>query len=588
MKKLLCLLLAFLLLPSALASGLLPSSGDMFGAYMPSIEFALGVRPASDQTADGVRTQYYKDFSDESYLDFSRYLAAWGCLAENVRRDGYVLSLDIVKDGARISFTFDRAKQEALTVYPANTRPETSASYEAQTAQALPQLESVYGVKLPNPSAVFGTKGSSGSLGFKDFRVNIGTRRIPVYYDEERFDWTTYAFSGVSESDYALFGAYLGEEGMSLESERILYNASGYAYLYSDLKKEGATLNVCYSVKLRQLVVRYSPDSYPDTEVGRYAFGGESVLPDSSLICAVMPSLSATLLRRPDSRTALADGSARLEYQNVSESDFDAFNIYLAEYGCELKDYALNDKTLSATLTKDGESFSLVYDSLTGKCSLTYPLGTHVEEVELPLQVGDIYTFGAYEQDNNISNGREPIEWIILDVNADGALTLISRYALDAKPYNTSYTDVTWETCTLRKWLNEEFYQAAFSTEEQTKIKTVHLGNEDNPYWDTKGGKDTDDKVWLLSINEVCDYYGTDKLYSYFTDDNSRICNATAYAVARGAGTYNGACWWLLRSPGSDSRFAALVINVGYVSIIGSRVNIDAGSVRPVVVAQPF
>ncbi|MBP3696995.1 MAG: hypothetical protein J6J45_05560, partial [Clostridia bacterium] len=68
-------------------------------------------------------------------------------------------------------------------------------------------------------------------------------------------------------------------------------------------------------------------------------------------------------------------------------------------------------------------------------------------------QVGDYITFGSYEQDNDLSNGKEPIEWLVLD-KQDGKVLVISKYALDAKPYNDEYVDVTWETCTLRSWLN--------------------------------------------------------------------------------------------------------------------------------------
>ena len=119
-------------------------------------------------------------------------------------------------------------------------------------------------------------------------------------------------------------------------------------------------------------------------------------------------------------------------------------------------------------------------------------------EADNPLagnRVGDIVTFGNYEQDNNTANGKEPIEWIILDKREDGSLVLMSKYALDSKQYNTQDTSVTWETCTLRKWLNEDFYNAAFSTQEQAKIVPVTIENEDNPDYGTTGGKATQDSI---------------------------------------------------------------------------------------------
>ena len=75
------------------------------------------------------------------------------------------------------------------------------------------------------------------------------------------------------------------------------------------------------------------------------------------------------------------------------------------------------------------------------------------------IKVGDYVNFGTYEQDNNTSNGKEEVEWLVLEVK-DGKALIISKYALDCKPYNTGLTGATWETCTLRKWLNNNFINA--------------------------------------------------------------------------------------------------------------------------------
>ena len=212
---------------------------------------------------------------------------------------------------------------------------------------------------------------------------------------------------------------------------------------------------------------------------------------------------------------------------------------------------------------------------------------------EISYEVGSVFTFGAYEQDNDLSNGKEPIEWIILDKRDNGSLVLLSKYALDAKPYNKDRVDVTWEMCTLRKWLNGDFYNAAFSAQEQAKIVPVTLENEDNPYYGTTGGRPTTDKVWLLSINEVTNRYTNEKVYSYFTDDASRLCAPTKYAVEQGAWQCSDytvddvGAWWWLRSPGITSRGAARVLSVGYVYDIGYDVIYDYECVRPVVVVLP-
>ena len=83
--------------------------------------------------------------------------------------------------------------------------------------------------------------------------------------------------------------------------------------------------------------------------------------------------------------------------------------------------------------------------------------------------VGETITFGRYEQDSDPENGPEPIEWLVLASQGDRVLA-VSLYALDCRQYHESFTEVTWETCTLRGWLNDEFLNTAFSYEEKAGI----------------------------------------------------------------------------------------------------------------------
>ncbi len=188
------------------------------------------------------------------------------------------------------------------------------------------------------------------------------------------------------------------------------------------------------------------------------------------------------------------------------------------------------------------------------------------------LKVGDTYTFGAYEQDNNKKNGKEAIEWIVLD--KDGlSLLLVSKQALDCQPYNNSDTDVTWESCSLRKWLNDTFLNEAFTSAEQKKIQDTEVSADKNPEYLVNPGKDTTDKVFLLSIPEA---------EQYFSTDEARKCVPTAYAIAQGAYTSNSdtsggkaTCRWWLRSPGHDQDLAAFGAGDGSVYCRGDLVYSD-------------
>lgn len=193
--------------------------------------------------------------------------------------------------------------------------------------------------------------------------------------------------------------------------------------------------------------------------------------------------------------------------------------------------------------------------------------------------VGDIIVFGAYEQDNNTSNGKELIEWLVL-AKENNRVLVISDKALDCRAYQAnSLGCATWEKCSLRKWLNNDFINSAFSDDEKVKIPTVTVSADKNPKYNTNPGNATKDKVFLLSIVE------TEK---YFTSDEARKCVPTEYAISNGAYTSDSytkggkatCCWWL-RSPGDTRSSAASVSNVGSVISYGCHVHYVDRSVRP-------
>ena len=183
------------------------------------------------------------------------------------------------------------------------------------------------------------------------------------------------------------------------------------------------------------------------------------------------------------------------------------------------------------------------------------------------LVIGDVVQFGAYEQDNYTDNGQEAIEWLIL-AKEDNKALLISKYALDCQSYNTEYEDTTWKSCSLRAWLNDEFLNKAFNEREQRVIATTNVKNAKNPEYDTPGGADTQDQVFMLSIEEA---------EKYFSSDDDRQAQPTAYAVAQGA--YD--CWWWLRSPGIYRDCAARVRDDGAVDVSGYFVNNNNDVIRP-------
>lgn len=193
----------------------------------------------------------------------------------------------------------------------------------------------------------------------------------------------------------------------------------------------------------------------------------------------------------------------------------------------------------------------------------------------------DCIWFGNYWQSSETT--KEPIKWRVLSVNGDDAF-LLADQNLDCQPYNTEYTDVTWETCTLRTWLNSTFYQNAFSAAEQSAVLSKTVVNEDNPSWGTEGGNNTQDKVYLLSIAEASNAaYGFNATFNKASE--TRCSKNTEYAINQGAdidisGNYAGNGYWWLRSPGEDFFSAASVSRTGY-GADENYVYIGGNAVRP-------
>ena len=183
--------------------------------------------------------------------------------------------------------------------------------------------------------------------------------------------------------------------------------------------------------------------------------------------------------------------------------------------------------------------------------------------------VGDEVCFGSYEQDDDKANGKEKIKWLVLDRKGNKFL-VISKHALDCKPYNKSYKRITWKSCTLRKWLNGTFLNNAFSKEEKSLISKVTVSADKNPKHNVNAGKNTTDQVFLLSIEEA---------EKYFSSDSARICDCTSYCFSQESYQNHGdSCWWWLRSPGEDTWYAAGVSTDGSIYYEGLYVDDPGGN----------
>jgi len=183
------------------------------------------------------------------------------------------------------------------------------------------------------------------------------------------------------------------------------------------------------------------------------------------------------------------------------------------------------------------------------------------------LQVGDKITFDKYL-------------WRVLDIQDNMAL-IITNQIIEQRAYHNKYIETTWNDCETRRYLNGEFYDR-FDETNKSRILQVTNKNLDNPWYGTKAGNESQDRIFILSLEEVCRYFGdsTDKLYNrgnnrYWkkNDENNR---------KRLAGFGETCWWWWLRSPGRHNRLAAYVHGTdGCVGVNGNNVTNDRGGIRP-------
>ncbi len=185
----------------------------------------------------------------------------------------------------------------------------------------------------------------------------------------------------------------------------------------------------------------------------------------------------------------------------------------------------------------------------------------------------DTFFFGSYEQDANFLNGSEPLEWTVLSKNKSEMLVRSTKL-IDQLPYDNFGGEVTWETCTLRKWLNKNFYDIAFNSAEKKLIKTTKIKNQDHPDKPGKGGNDTKDKVFLLSYDEISNP-------DFFEEYWSRCISSTEYTKYMGPVAKSGDTDYWLRTVGEANGRAMKVYTYGNIYTNGLSVSANDNAILP-------
>ena len=183
----------------------------------------------------------------------------------------------------------------------------------------------------------------------------------------------------------------------------------------------------------------------------------------------------------------------------------------------------------------------------------------------------DTIKFGSYIQN---SDTKEPIEWYIL-ANQENSFLLMSKYVLEVKAYHDNCEEmVTWQTCSLRKWLNHEFMDIAFTEEEKQRIRKIALYSDHNPDFDVDFETEHTDSVFLPSISEVEKYF---KRWSLFLAEPTKHVRKRNPYLHYDLDT----CYFWLRAFGEDGWNASIINSEGRVNVDGASSGDTGIGVRP-------
>lgn len=195
------------------------------------------------------------------------------------------------------------------------------------------------------------------------------------------------------------------------------------------------------------------------------------------------------------------------------------------------------------------------------------------------IKIGSSLSFGGYH-------------WRVLDMENNTAL-IITEDIIEHRAYHDAYKDITWADCALRNYLNGEFYDK-FTATDKTRIIPVLNKNLDNQWYGSKGGADTMDSVFLLSVEEVvCKYFGDSSSKLHNPGKNQRYWferkdKNNSKHIARLEANKGRIWWWWLRSPGRVNVKAVYIHGDGNIGIQGNNIlkgNISdgrcTGGVRP-------
>ena len=241
----------------------------------------------------------------------------------------------------------------------------------------------------------------------------------------------------------------------------------------------------------------------------------------------------------------------------TAASKNDSTSVQTESDSSNLEHYYLNGKSVEDLLENEA-------DSSPEECSKA-EADSYIEDNVSENNEYEIIQFGNY--------AGEPLNWRILE-NKNDKILVIAENVIESRKSHNEFTEITWDKCDLRKWLNEKFYIEAFSIKEKDNILLSELINAPNPVCGTPGGENTQDYVFCISEDDAG---------KYFINDTDRMCIPSEHAKKNGIHEENNykSCLWWLRSPGRSGILTSCVFDTGMIFGFGMAVHYGNIGVRP-------
>ena len=343
------LLIMIILVSTAGASGLFPSTDEMFGKAMPSVGLAIG------RAADA-QYEIYLNFSKEDYIAFGQYLAGTGASIKKYNTENGSIIATISARNAEMIFSYDWVIRTASVTYGSGTRAETELEAVEKRDSILPPIGGIL------PSAEF-------AIGRKPDTQSVGEEGLTLTWDM------------FSDDDYTAFSAYLAETGAVLKDSSIEAGV-----LNAEIGLNGFSFRFIYDWNKQSADAVYPEGTTPESSRWNAPVGSGSILPEIKDLGRELPRISMALECEPSSTETLADGGLREIYNDFSEADYNTFSQYLQKTGCTLVDYHTDDSgVLVINLTNGSGKFVFSYDALHHTGITEYPVHTRVERAWAPV-----------------------------------------------------------------------------------------------------------------------------------------------------------------------------------------------------------